>query len=185
MDYTDTVKEMGFLNFDSGFKMPELFSAPKPQGAPVGIITSGGPSVNTAAGGGGVARVAGAANTAAGGKTPSGGGAASYSWITQGVGALVGTAGSFFEKQMESDTARSIASGDQNTKERIALSQLDAEAFIQANHDLTAIEIEKIRAMAAINKPVDNSRNWIIIGVFSFLIVSTVGILYIGNRQNG
>ncbi len=182
MDYTDTVKEMGFLNFDLGLKMPEVLAAPKNPGAPVGIITTGGSAATSAISSGGTP---GAAAGAAGGKTPSGGGAASYSWITQGVGALVGTAGSFFEKQMESDTARSIASGDQNTKERIALSQLDAEAFIQANHDLTAIEIEKIRAMAAINKPVDNSRNWIIIGVFSFLIVSTVGILYIGNRQNG
>ena len=179
MDYTDTVKEMGFLNFDSGFKM---LAAPKNPGAPVGIITTGGSAATSAISSGGTP---GAAAGAAGGKTPSGGGAASYSWITQGVGALVGTAGSFFEKQMESDTARSIASGDQNTKERIALSQLDAEAYIQNNHDLTAIEIEKIRAMAAMNKPVDNSRNWIIIGVFSFLIVSTVGILYIGNRQNG
>lgn len=182
MDYTDTVKEMGFLNFDLGFKMPEVLAAPKNPGAPVGIITTGGSAATSAISSGGTP---GAAAGAAGGKTPSGGGAASYSWITQGVGALVGTAGSFFEKQMESDTARSIASGDRNTKEKIVQSQLDAEAYIQNNHDLTAIEIEKIRAMAAMNKPVDNSRNWIIIGVFSFLIVSTVGILYIGNRQNG
>lgn len=180
MDYTDTIREMGFLNFDLGLKMPELLAAPKNPGAPVGIITSGGSAATSAISSGGTP-----AADAVGGKTPSGGGAASYSWITQGVGALVGTAGSFFEKQLESDAARAIASGDQATKERVTKSSLEAEAFIQANHDLTAIEIEKIRAVAAMNKPVDNSRNWIIIGVFSFLIVSTVGILYIGNRQNG
>lgn len=183
MDYTDTIREIGFANFDAlDLKMPVVSAAPKPQGAPVGIITSGvlarPATVSSGSAGSGV----GAALSGGGGSSK---GMQSYSWITQGVGALVGTAGSFFEKQMESDTARAIASGDQATKERVSKSSLEAEAFIQANHDLTAIEIEKIRAVAAMNKPVDNSRNWIIIGVFSFLIVSTVGILYIGNRQNG
>lgn len=176
MDIRDTYRGAGFVSFDSGFKMPDVSPAPKFTAPPAPAIGS----VSTA-------------GSAGGGNPPAApppgakasGGAASYSWITQGVGMVVGAAGSFFEKQMESDTAKSISSGDRLTKEKIAEASLDVEAFIQRNHDLTAIEIEKIRAMAAMNKPVDNSRNWIMMGVFSFLIVSTVGVLYIGSRQSG
>lgn len=124
-------------------------------------------------------------STASGWNTPG-----AWGGIAQGVGALAGVAGSYFSAQQQADAARAIASGDQKTKERLIELQGEAERQIQANHDKTAIEIEKIRAIyGGMNKVSgagsgqSSDKNWIVIGTFMFLIVGTIGVFYIGTKK--
>jgi len=106
------------------------------------------------------------------------------SWISQGVSAVGGIAAGYLSAKEQAKTNRDIASMDVRGKTEVAKSQLDAERYIQEHHDLTAIEIEKIRAMAAINAPQAPAKsNVVMIGIFGFLIVATVGIFYIGSMQ--
>ncbi len=119
-----------------------------------------------------------------------GGGSGSYGtnwgWTSGAATAVVGLGGAvagIFEAKAQNKTNQAIAQQQFGTQQNITQAQLGAEQKIQAGHDLTAIEVAQIQAQAAMNTPVQPKSNAVVIGVFVFMIVATIGIFYAGTHK--
>ncbi len=114
------------------------------------------------------------------------GGISNAGWGAIGAGAqaLFGVAGNAIDANIMAKAQKDIAGGAFLNEKTVAGITSQSQEQINAGHDATDIEVAKINAYATMNTPTSKSSgNAVIIGVFALLIVSTIGIFYVGARQ--